>query len=324
MNGRLYDPLVGRFLSPDNYVQDPSFTQNFNRYGYCWNNPLRYTDPDGEWIHIVVGAVVGGAINLGIKAYQGKIDSWGDGFMAFGIGAAAGAVGAATGGAAFAAAGAAALGAGGFLAGVAGGMVGSAASMPIQSVGNSLYFGDPMMTGRQYLMGIAIGGLVGGTINGGIALGNGRNFWNGTLPSQNPAPLPLVIPNSKSEIQLPNNGRSQIAQISEENSFTLRTTTTETTNNSIEGQTIRIETPRPQIQGYNNSIANQTNLSHRFPYSFDDVIVQGGDFSFTSKNNYWYIAPGSLNRSDGWYSIGMYPNGTVFHRCFTTYYPFAH
>jgi RHS repeat-associated protein len=50
MNGRLYDPLVGRFLSPDNYVQDASSTQNFNRYGYCLNNPLRYTDPDGDLI----------------------------------------------------------------------------------------------------------------------------------------------------------------------------------------------------------------------------------------------------------------------------------
>jgi RHS repeat-associated protein len=49
-NGRLYDPLVGRFLSPDNYVQDASNSLNFNRYGYCLNNPLVYTDPDGELI----------------------------------------------------------------------------------------------------------------------------------------------------------------------------------------------------------------------------------------------------------------------------------
>jgi len=49
MNGRLYDPVVGRFLSPDNYVQTPGFTQGFNRYGYCLNNPLRHTDPSGEF-----------------------------------------------------------------------------------------------------------------------------------------------------------------------------------------------------------------------------------------------------------------------------------
>ena len=49
MNGRVYDPFTSSFLSVDNYVQDPSYTQNFNRYAYCMNNPLKYTDPDGEF-----------------------------------------------------------------------------------------------------------------------------------------------------------------------------------------------------------------------------------------------------------------------------------
>ena len=48
MNGRLYDPVLGRFLSPDNYVQMPDFSQSFNRYAYCINNPLKYNDPSGE------------------------------------------------------------------------------------------------------------------------------------------------------------------------------------------------------------------------------------------------------------------------------------
>ena len=48
MNGRMYDPLLGRFLSPDPYVQMPDYSQNFNRYAYCLNNPLIYTDPSGE------------------------------------------------------------------------------------------------------------------------------------------------------------------------------------------------------------------------------------------------------------------------------------
>ena len=47
MNGRLYDPVVGRFLSPDPVVQSPEFSQNFNRYSYCLNNPLKYNDPSG-------------------------------------------------------------------------------------------------------------------------------------------------------------------------------------------------------------------------------------------------------------------------------------
>lgn len=49
MNARLYDPLVGRFLAPDPFVQAPDFTQNFNRYSYCLNNPLKYKDPSGEF-----------------------------------------------------------------------------------------------------------------------------------------------------------------------------------------------------------------------------------------------------------------------------------
>ena len=48
MNGRLYDPVLGRFLSPDNFVQMPDNTQSYNRYSYCLNNPLKYTDPSGE------------------------------------------------------------------------------------------------------------------------------------------------------------------------------------------------------------------------------------------------------------------------------------
>ena len=57
MNGRLYDPVLGRFLSPDPYIADPSFTQSYNRYSYVLNNPLKYNDPTGElpflaWIGI--------------------------------------------------------------------------------------------------------------------------------------------------------------------------------------------------------------------------------------------------------------------------------
>ena len=48
MNGRLYDPLTSSMLSPDNNIQLPDFTQNLNRYAYCLNNPLAYTDPDGN------------------------------------------------------------------------------------------------------------------------------------------------------------------------------------------------------------------------------------------------------------------------------------
>ncbi len=60
MGGRIYDPEVAQFLSPDPYVQMPDNTQNLNRYAYCLNSPLMYTDPDGEWIQYVIGAIAGG------------------------------------------------------------------------------------------------------------------------------------------------------------------------------------------------------------------------------------------------------------------------
>ena len=59
MNGRMYDPVLGRMLSPDNYVQSPFMPQNYNRYSYCWNNPLMFTDPDGEIVTLIIGAVIG-------------------------------------------------------------------------------------------------------------------------------------------------------------------------------------------------------------------------------------------------------------------------
>jgi RHS repeat-associated protein len=65
MNGRLYDPKLHRFLSPDNYVQDPYNTQNFNRYGYVLNNPLSHVDPSGEFAFIPILLIIGKAALIG-------------------------------------------------------------------------------------------------------------------------------------------------------------------------------------------------------------------------------------------------------------------
>ncbi|MDO5968192.1 RHS repeat-associated core domain-containing protein [Flavivirga aquimarina] len=99
MNGRLYDPKLKRFLAPDNYIQDVSNTQNFNRYGYVLNNPLMYVDPSGEtygdptyqnggttasgqqssfsegWGFGLLGSAAFSAYNL-IKENWGGIDKW--------------------------------------------------------------------------------------------------------------------------------------------------------------------------------------------------------------------------------------------------------
>ncbi len=73
MNGRMYDPVLGRMLSPDNYVQDPFFPQNYNRYAYAWNNPLKYTDPSGDFI----GTAFTFLWDLGTTLFtKGGMDPW--------------------------------------------------------------------------------------------------------------------------------------------------------------------------------------------------------------------------------------------------------
>lgn len=59
MNGRIYDPTLGVFLQGDPMVGQPDDLQNYNRYGYCFNNPLTCTDPTGFdfWSHLRHGVV---------------------------------------------------------------------------------------------------------------------------------------------------------------------------------------------------------------------------------------------------------------------------
>lgn len=67
MNGRLYDPLLRRFLNADENIQDATNTQNYNKYGYVLNNPLIYNDPNGEFWWWAAGALVGGYLS-GVQA----------------------------------------------------------------------------------------------------------------------------------------------------------------------------------------------------------------------------------------------------------------
>ncbi len=47
MNGRIFNPTLATFMQADPFVQDPGNLQNYNRYAYCFNNPLGCTDPSG-------------------------------------------------------------------------------------------------------------------------------------------------------------------------------------------------------------------------------------------------------------------------------------
>jgi len=91
MNGRVNDPVIARFLSPDSFIQAPVLAQNYKGYTYCLNNPLIYTDSSGDFN--IEAMRVGAFINTFIQGMIGNIESNGDAYMAFGIGALSGASG---------------------------------------------------------------------------------------------------------------------------------------------------------------------------------------------------------------------------------------
>ena len=82
MNARLYDPLIGRFVTADSVIPDVYDLQSLNRYSYVLNNPFGYTDPTGhvpyasgyDWNH---GAGSGGTgPSLGATIVGNATGSW--------------------------------------------------------------------------------------------------------------------------------------------------------------------------------------------------------------------------------------------------------
>ena len=201
MNARLYDPLLGRFLSPDPFVQMPDFTQNFNRYSYCLNNPLVYLDQNGEFIFTlstfaIIGICTSAAIGVGLGVYEGyKIAErkglegsarvWtmiGGGLIGGVAGGASAFVGAYVG------AGMVAAEIGGFYAGaITGGAAGATAGF-INGFGmGTLETGNPLSGLNQGFYQGTIGGLsgalMGGLIQGTSSAIKGNNFWDGSAPN---------------------------------------------------------------------------------------------------------------------------------------------
>lgn len=179
MNARLYDPLLGRFLSPDPYVQAPDFTQNFNRYSYALNNPLKYEDENGEFIGLAIA--MGGFINWYLHGQQFSLKGLGY----FGIGALAGAltaVGGAWAAQAIAAEGVA-LGAlvGAGTAGLSGGLSSYLAN-GLNNIIDGNRFGQ---NGLQSFLTGAVSAAILGAISGGLeggkrALDSDKNVWWGS------------------------------------------------------------------------------------------------------------------------------------------------
>lgn len=92
IGARYYAPMLGRFLTVD------PLHQGSNWYTYAANDPINLIDPDGQWIHIAIGAGIGALINTGVYLYSTPRSQWslGGGLRAAATGAVVGGVGAAT------------------------------------------------------------------------------------------------------------------------------------------------------------------------------------------------------------------------------------
>lgn len=330
MNGRLYDPKLHRFLQPDNYVQDPFNTQNYNRYGYCWNNPFKYTDPSGELIWIVVGALIGGTVNW--IAHGAQFNA--RGLTAFGIGAAAGALAGIVGPAAFAAAGGGAAGAGGFIAGALGGAAGAAASQTVLTIGNHIAFGDPLTTPKQFIVGIALGAALGGTINGGIAKINGNTFWKGidVTPKVQPISLPTPADLAKTGNAEIKTGDYKISSSTQANTTSTNQTQTATAINKELGVVDVSKNPAFRIVDdgtksffdntkYTDKVLAQMKSGdfHSFPKSVEAFelngtvsTIKGGDGVLRQMLK----IPGEYGTRKGFFEFIKELDGTINHRLF--------
>ena len=84
MNGRIYDPTLGRFLQADPHIQAPLNSQNYNRYSYVLNNPMSYTDPSGyffkalgKFVKKYWRTIAAIAISVYLPGAGGLLQGWG-------------------------------------------------------------------------------------------------------------------------------------------------------------------------------------------------------------------------------------------------------
>jgi RHS repeat-associated protein len=318
MNGRLYDPVLGRFLSPDNYVQLPDFSQSFNRYSYCLNNPLKYVDPSGELFGIddiiIAAAFIGGVINVASNADH--INGIGQFLGYFGIGAIAGGVGAATAGIS--------LGIGGIAGGALSGLLSGVSAGALLGGGNALLSGGNIL--RSALMGAVWGGVSGaviGAVVGGVSsyLKN-ENIWTGksksiSLPKHSSAnTIPDEMPTHlTSESSIVSGSSAPINNTIEHNTYELIINTREIQSYSLQDSR-SVTFQRPNITGYNDRVFQRGGAFREFPTEFDGNIVKYGTMK-TSGNSTGFIAPGKVNGQIGLYNISINnETGVVYHRLF--------
>jgi RHS repeat-associated protein len=210
MNGRVYDPVLGRFLSADPFIGDPSDSQDYNRYSYLGSNPLGGTDPSGYFslkdglkivAAVVVGVITAGAALYGYAALMGGSFVGGFAGALSSVGLAAGWGGgwaiAAGAGFGFGSSFASSLLNGGsigdaFKAGVIGGVVGGI------SAGIAGKIGD-FAEGHEWFQG-AGQNLAHGIAQGGLTEAQGgefrHGFYAGFASSAAAGPIQATMPNS--------------------------------------------------------------------------------------------------------------------------------
>jgi len=173
---RLYDPLLGRFISADSIVPEPGNLQAYNRYSYCLNNPVIYTDPSGQFfgiddilIGMAITALIGATVGATVAAVNGTN---------IGMGAITGAISGSL------------VYAGGMVGGALAGVIN--ASITGGDIGQSALWGA-IGAGAGYLTGYAIGELdisnqyvaagvsiaAGGLVGGGLSALAGGDFVQG-------------------------------------------------------------------------------------------------------------------------------------------------
>jgi len=96
IGARWMDPELGRFISLDPQLGSLSSPQTMNRYVYCVNNPLRFTDPTGQWFWVAIGAAVGAIVSTAIYLATTDNPTLEGALLAAASGAVTGAVAAAT------------------------------------------------------------------------------------------------------------------------------------------------------------------------------------------------------------------------------------
>jgi RHS repeat-associated protein len=73
LRNRFYSPDTGRFVQVDpiGFAGD-----SFNLYRYCQNNTGKWADPNGEFVQVITGALIGGGVDLGIQLWANG-GNWG-------------------------------------------------------------------------------------------------------------------------------------------------------------------------------------------------------------------------------------------------------